>query len=383
MTDILSQFSTELVPRGMYRVGDQVFDNKIQALIHGDITNTHPTWDFHDDYFSKFNWQVEPTESLESLYRSRCEQIRDKYDHVVLHFSGGSDSHNILSHFYKYNIHVDEILIAAPIEYYNKFTVASSSTAAADMHNEWYHVILPDIKWIGENMPKTKITLYDYTKDMLDFNVDQDWILHVGEHFNPNVVNRIHRYEAIDQNTYDKKTVGHVYGIDKPMVFHNDGQWYFAFLDSILSIQSSHKPIFDKHHHVNVENFYWSPDLPQMLIKQAHVVRKFFESNPQFLHLATFKKKSKEDRSKYQDIVREVIYPFWRREIFQNKKANNVFFKEFDQWFFDLASDKAKSQWNDGYHYVMSSVNPKWFNYDEAGKPSGIMGFWSRWQKLT
>ena len=61
MTDILSQFSTELVPRGMYRVGDQVFDNKIQALIHGDITNTHPTWDFHDDYFSKFNWQVEPT----------------------------------------------------------------------------------------------------------------------------------------------------------------------------------------------------------------------------------------------------------------------------------------------------------------------------------
>ena len=81
--------------------------------------------------------------------------------------------------------------------------------------------------------------------------------------------------------------------------------------------------------------------------------------------------------------MREVIYPFWRKEIFQNKKANNVFFKEFDQWFFDLASDKAKSQWNDGYHYVMSSVNSKWFNYDEAGKPSGIMGFWSRWQKLT
>jgi hypothetical protein len=383
MTDILSQFPTELVPRGIYRVGNRVFDNKIQALIHGDAAGIHPTWDFHDDYFSKFDWTIEPAESLEQLYKLRCEQIRDKYNHIVLHFSGGSDSHNILSHFYKYNIHVDEILIAAPVEYYDKFTVANNSVEAKDMHNEWYHVLLPDIKWISDKMPATKITLYDYTNDMLNFEVDQDWILHVGEHFNPNVVNRIRRYDSINQDTYDKRNVGHVYGIDKPRLFKDNGHWYFAFLDSTLSIQSSHKPVFEKHNHINVENFYWSPDLPQMLIKQAHAVRSFFDANSQLLHLAKFSKTSHDDRAVYQDIVREIIYPFWRREIFQNKKANNIIFKEFDKWFFDLASSKAKGVWNDGYQYVINSINSKWVNYNELGKPNGIVGFWSRWHRLT
>ena len=380
---MLIDTNTELVPRGIYKVGEKFFTNKIEALIYSDAVSIHPTWDFNDNYFSKFDWKQEPQESLEFYYTLRCKQIRDQFDYVVLHFSGGSDSHNILTHFYKNKIHIDEILISAPVEYYDKFTKASTSTAAEDMHNEWYHVMLPDMKWIADNLPNTKITLYDYTKDMLDFRVDQDWILHTGEHFNPNVVNRIHRYTAIDQDIYDKKTVGHVYGIDKPICFKDQGNWYFAFLDSTLSIQSSHKPIFNKHDHINVVNFYWTKDLPQMLIKQAHCVMKFFEANPQFIYLATFKKKSKEDRELYQNIIREVIYPYWRKTIFQNKKANNVFFKEFDRWFFDLASDKAKSEWYSGYNYVTQSVNDKWFNKDELGRPSGLTGFWSKWQQLN
>jgi hypothetical protein len=299
-----------------------------------------------------------------------------------LHFSGGSDSHNILTHFYKNKIHIDEILVAGPIEYYEKFTTASSSRESGDLHNEWFHVIQPDLSWIASHMPKTKITIYDYTKDMLEFSVDQDWIKHVGEHFNPNVVNRINRYSAIDQKVYDSKHVGHVYGIDKPMVFNTDGSWYFAFLDSILSIQSNNKSVLEGHDHVNVENFYWSPDCPELLIKQAHTVKKFFESNPQFLHLATFKKKTFEERELYQNLVRNIIYPYWRREIFQNKKSSNVFFKDFDQWFFNLATDSAKSRWWDGYQYVLSAVNKRWINLDQNGTPSGLVGFWSKWHCL-
>lgn len=372
----------ELVPRGFYTVNGQRFNDKIQALMQGDATGHHPTWNFHDEHFSTYNWHQEPDQSLEFWYTHRCRQIRDKYQHVVLHFSGGSDSHNILTNFYKNNIHLDEILVAGPIEYYEKFTAATASRESRDLHNEWFHVIKPDLSWIANHMPRTKITIYDYTKDMLEFVVDQDWITHVGEHFNPNVVNRINRYTAIDQNLYDHQQVGHVYGIDKPMVFMTDGAWYFAFLDSILSIQSSNKSVFEGHDHVNVENFYWSPDCPELLIKQAHTVKRYFENNPQFLHLATFKKKSLEERELYQNLVRNIIYPYWRRDIFQNKKSNNVFFKDFDQWFFDMATDSAKSRWWDGYNYVMKSVDQKWINRDESGTPTGLVGFWSKWHKL-
>ena len=47
----------ELVPRGFYSVNGQRFDDKIQALIQGDATGHHPTWNFHDEYFGTYNWR--------------------------------------------------------------------------------------------------------------------------------------------------------------------------------------------------------------------------------------------------------------------------------------------------------------------------------------
>jgi hypothetical protein len=372
-----------LIPRGFYTVGDQMFESKVLALAHSDQTGQHPVWNFHNEHFSQYNWKNEPLMSLEYYYQQRCQQIRDKYSYVVLHYSGGSDSHNILTNFYRQGLHIDEIVVASPVEYYEKYTKADSSREAGDLHNEWFRVVKPDIEWIAQNLPNTKITVYDYTKDVLNFDVDQDWILHAGEHMNPNVAFRLKTYHVIDRTAYDRKNVAHVYGIDKPFVFNTDGQWHFAFLDAILSIISSYKPAFDGHTHVHVENFYWSPDLPELLIKQAHLVKNFFINNPQFLHLATFKKKTNDERELYQDLVKSVIYPSWRKEIFQVKKSLNNFTKEFDQWFFDFADESAKGRWKEGYNYLLSTVNQKWINFDDNNNPSGLVGFWSKWHQLT
>ena len=156
-----------------------------------------------------------------------------------------------------------------------------------------------------------------------------------------------------------------------------------SFLDSILSIQSQSKSVYQKSNHVKVENFYWSTDCPQLLIKQAHTVKKWFEVNPQLSKLVTHKRKSFEDREAFQNIVRNIIYPYWRRDIYQTKKASNVFFKEFDQWFFKLAEQDAQVRWREGLDFVLSSVNEKWRNYDDNGRPSGFVGFYSKWHKLN
>lgn len=372
-----------LVPRGFYRVGDQVFTDKISALIAGDRLGLHPTWEFHDEIFAKFDWMQEPDQTISDLYTARCRQIRDKYDHVVLHYSGGSDSHNILSHFVKNNILVDEVLVSVPQQYYDKHTVADLSRASKNLHNEWHHVIKPDLAWIAVNLPRTKITVYDHTQDMLDFRVDQDWILHAGEHCNPNIVSRINRCMAIDLDLYDSKRVGHVYGIDKPQVFCHEDGWYFSFLDSILSIQSSSKTTFDHHDHVTVENFYWSPDMPALLIKQAHMVRHYFLKHPELAHLATHLRRSREHKALYQDIIREVIYPYWRREIFQVEKSSSIFKKEFDQWFFEFATDEAKNRWLEGYKFLIDNVPRHWFDFDASGAPNNLRGMWSRWYRIA
>jgi hypothetical protein len=313
----------------------------------------------------------------------RCHQIRDKYDYLILHYSGGSDSHNMLNYFYRNSIHIDEIITALPITYFEKYKSPDSSTHAKDSHNEWFHVVKPDLAWIAKHMPKTKITTYDYTDDMINFNVDQDWIYHAGEHINPNITNRIQRYYKIETaNVYDRYRVGHLYGLDKPLVFKRDDGWYTAFLDSVISVSNSVKPVADNHTHISVEYFYWSPDLPQMLIKQAHLLKKYYETNPQFMDLASFRALTPEEFELQQTIIKTAIYPYWRNEIFQVKKASNTFFKEFDQWFFDMADSVAKHRWQEGYRYLMQQVPNNWINRDTNGSPSGIKGIWSQWHQL-
>jgi len=372
----------ELIPRGCYLVDNQMFRDKVAALSYGAQTGQTVHWDFHDELFGQFNWTQEPEHSISYYYNLRCQQIRDEYQYLVLHYSGGSDSHNILTHFYRAGIHIDQINVSIPLEYYEKHTQLSSSTSAKDLHNEWYYVIKPDLEWIRQHMPDTKITVYDYTNDMIEFNVDQDWILHAGENCNPNIVSRMKYYDVVDSKIYDSKRVGHIYGVDKPRVFLHDGQWYFAFLDSVLSIISSYRPVWFKHDYVNVINFYWTPSLPSLLIKQAHLVKKYYEQNPQFLDLAVLKKLQWHEFEMQQNLIKTAVYPFWRPEIFQVSKAQNLFFKEFDQWFHDLASETAKGRWNEGYQHVLKTLPNDCINLDAQGQPLSIKGFWSKWHNL-
>jgi hypothetical protein len=379
--DLIS--NSELVPRGQYHVGGTVFWDKISALAHSAVTNQEIRWDFNDDLFSAFDWTKEPDHDLSFYYTERCKRIRDEYKYLVLHYSGGSDSHNILTHFHRAGLHIDQINVNVPLDYYDKHTCVTASTQAKDLHNEWYHVIKPDLAWIKQHMPKTKITVYDFTKEMINFDVDQDWILHAGENCNPNIVSRMKYYDVVDSKIYDSKRVAHIYGVDKPRVFQHNEQWYFAFLDSVLSICSSYKPAWLQHDHVNVVNFYWSPDLAPLLIKQAHLLKKFYEYNPQFIKLASFQKLEPWEHELQQNITKAVVYPFWRQEIFQVKKSKNVFFKEFDQWFFDLADTRAKHRWQEGYRYILQQVPDNWINKDSNNLPTGLKGIWSKWHQLS
>lgn len=373
---------SELIPRGCYHVGDSIFRNKIQAVVHGKNTNQQVRWDFNDELFSAFEWSAEPENDISYYYTFRCKQIRDEYQHVVLHYSGGADSNNILQHFYRAGIHIDQINVNVPLEYYNNHTQASASRDAKDLHNEWFLVIKPDLEWIKKHLPNTKITINDFTSDMINFNVDQDWILHAGEHINPNIVQRMKYYDVVDSKIYDSKRVAHVYGVDKPRVFQHDGQWYFAFLDSILSLINSYKPVWLKHDHINVVNFYWSPDLVPLLIKQAHLLKNYYEANPQFMSLAHNRKLDPSEFEMQQNIIKTVVYPFWRRDIFQVKKAENTFVKEFDQWFFDFATSNAKHRWEEGHRYLMQQIPKDWLNKNKNNQSTSIRGMWSKWHNL-
>ena len=93
---------------GYYTYKSLATVNKYEILLAADNIED-VKYHFHDDFFSSFNWYQEPPQSIEYLYAERARQLRANYDYIILLYSGGADSHNILQTFVDNNIFLDEI----------------------------------------------------------------------------------------------------------------------------------------------------------------------------------------------------------------------------------------------------------------------------------
>ena len=99
---------------GYYLVGNEIYYNKIQALVYASKKNLKLRWFFNEDIFVKYPWYIEPETSLRELYRQRAQQLRDQYDYIRLELSGGSDSTTVAYSFLLNGIHLDEVIFRYP-----------------------------------------------------------------------------------------------------------------------------------------------------------------------------------------------------------------------------------------------------------------------------
>ena len=103
--------------KGVYRANGKPFFNKLEAILEVNANpGTWVEWDYHDAVFGQHQWDIEPIFDLKELYRQRALQLREAYDHVVLFYSGGVDSWNILKTFIDNNIPLDEIYMFGAFE---------------------------------------------------------------------------------------------------------------------------------------------------------------------------------------------------------------------------------------------------------------------------
>ena len=96
---------------GYYRCDGIDFQSKVNALLHSKAVNQPVEWMFHQDVFESYPWHIEPSETLDQLYDRRAKELRKQYDYIILSYSGGADSHNILESFIRQKLHIDEIVI--------------------------------------------------------------------------------------------------------------------------------------------------------------------------------------------------------------------------------------------------------------------------------
>lgn len=366
---------------GYYVVNDPTgavaYASKSEALMHATRVNTWVDWNFNEESFGKVNWLHEPTESLAELYKQRALQIRQTYDYVILNYSGGSDSKNILDAFLNNNIHIDEILIRWPRKATEKIYVPNAyDFVPENVYSEWDLVMLPDMQWLAAHHPEIKLTVWDYSEEIVKLYNDVDWITRVnGEHLNPAQLGRYAMNMDNHRRVLDRgRRVAHIHGLDKPRVAHENGKFYCFFLDNVVN--QSGLAYDDSVDVMNVQEFfYWTPDFPKIVVKQAYIVAKFFKEHPAFLHLVNRGFVSYSSRTAYEMIIKSLIYPTWDPKRFQAPKPSSVFYCEYDEWFYNAYKDTSTFEtWQRGLDYVFDNVDNKYFNLNRHGRPNGFVG---------
>lgn len=351
---------------GYYQVGDQKIINKSNALIAATQSGQDVRWNFNDSVYSKFDWTIPIEVPLPELYRLRAQQLRDQYDHLMLYYSGGADSTNILHAFIDNNIFIDEIVMQYP-----KPVESTMNNVDTDNNNYFSEikfaaqVHLDRIK--SRINSKTKIRILDQAADTDTLFKKDDWFTKfpLGTMITPAATGR--QISAIIDPELDKfyergKTVCQIYGVDKPLVTVDGDQYYAYFVDA--NATHAVPTGYDLGDLVRkfffMEFFYWTPDFPEIVIKQAQEIKKVAEVNPILKrHLINIKLIN-------IDQLRTVLHPIIyceeaNIEVFQTKKPKSNVYRPMDKWFWIPEYRKSQQNYLNVINYLGKKIHPKYF----------------------
>jgi hypothetical protein len=235
-----------------WMVGDQRYYNQIEAWQAIERTGAEYRFCLFDEAYDRCDWTQDPAESWQELVRLRCIQLRQKYKHLVLLYSGGRDSDFVLNAFITNQIPIDEILIGN----------YSRNPIRAHEFETW---IRPQAHRYGLHNPAVKITTL--TVDFKDYNdwYNDDWSQTrrantLRGYFQPSDFT----WMIQRQYQFQHSSTGIINGLEKPTLLLEQ--------DAIYSVLPD-QPFLHYFNNPNImEFFYLTPDLPELHVKQCHML---------------------------------------------------------------------------------------------------------------
>jgi hypothetical protein len=355
---------------GFYQVGDFKSYSKVETIEAarriGQTTQVH--WNFNDFEFSNYNWKIEPTESIKELYQRRARQIRERYDYVVLWWSGGADSYTMLKAF------VDEGLFVDELATFHNHT--GDGNWDSYLNSEVKRVAIPVAEKMLEKSPNTKFRLVDHINYQPDlYNVDDnkfDFLYKANAVFSPNQLAR--RYIREKEKDYldlfaQGKKVCFVWGMDKPRVNLVDGKYAIRFVDIV---DNSVNPVTQTLNRPweHDEFFYWSPDACDMLCKQGHIVMRYLKNVPQQDIGPWFTTKHNvlgntmiNGKMHYltNNGLHRLVYPDWDTDTYSSGKHDFLLmWSPRDEWFLKDEHSEHRRIYTNGLQKLKELAGPEW-----------------------
>ena len=229
-----------------YCVGGQHYNNVYLALHQCWKTGTQLEFYCNDQVFDQYDWTTEPEQSFELLMDTHAFNLRNKYQRLILLWSGGTDSHTIYNVFKRNNIHIDEIIIKA----------SAHSAGFPEINHAW----IQNNHWD----PTTIITRYDdHDTDLRAFDIpDEDWVWRdKGDLLKYGMTSVGDGVKFLCEKNHAGYTYKAIAGYEKPRLVYRSGRWYHRQLDMVLRTSMGHDYI---------EHFFLEP---LIAIKQAHMVK--------------------------------------------------------------------------------------------------------------
>lgn len=364
---------------GFYTCNGQTFDSKIQAYLYGAQVKQRVEWNFNNDLFNKHDWTIEPEETLDQLYNARARQLREQYDYIILSYSGGADSHNILMSFIRQGLHIDEIVVNTMEKANSKFTVINPTVLNPE-HAAAEHRLntIPRLKEVEHLIPRTKINILDLSDNLfqsLETAGNASWVLDKREGLNPLGATRFNyiHFSEVRKRFDREKTIALILGIEKPRTMIIGNKFYTRFSDRSANIVTVAEHI-KEYDNSTVEFFYWSPECLPLLTKQAHVIKRWLEADPAKQKLWTLDSVNRLYRTVHERILRTLLYTTWDNNFWQADKATKDWYSEFDTWFIEgYKGTKANDIWWEGINYVKNNLPTFMLNYNKDRQPDGLL----------
>lgn len=352
---------------GFYKVGDEIFINKADALIAATSKNCEVYWNFNDAVFSTINWSIPIATSLTELYRIRAQQLRDKYDYISLYYSGGVDSTNALHAFLDNNILLDEIVMYRPSVLDSSYNTQDRTNA--NVFSEIEFAAIPHLRKYLKD-PRTKVRIINIDTSLNEFLCNDSLVsqFQTINLYMPTGAGRISMNvtDAEWKNLYSSgKTVCHLHGIDKPIIKLTNGRYTFQFIDTTVtpavtrprySSDLADMLVKQQFH----ELFYWTPDLPQLVIKQCQVV-KAVNNDGALNNLFERSDRLKQDKFNF---IHQYIYPPHVnsvRDLFFTEKPGADIYSGQGSWFHQKMNSTAKGVFADIVANMQNSIHSRFY----------------------
>ncbi len=317
---------------------NKTFISKLEAIKESNNSSKPISFNIPSVY-KNFNCHIEPTKSMAELCITEAKNLRNKYENVVLFYSGGCDSHYILQTFLDNNIKIDKIIMVKSGFKVSDFEINETALPFVIKTAIPYEVRSPDIDYYKET----------YTREFKSKTQHDQWF-----HFRLN-----NDFENV-ANT-DTKQVN-IFGKEKPKLVYVNNKWYTYFLDVDVTPQP-------KQYNFYLEN-------PNIHIKQCHMLMQNIiknKSQKEFNKITFF--------DEHQD--------FWNRSIGRYNSGNfpmkrleyDGYYNNKDQLAIKNAPNELVELWKSRNKKLIDTYGTKWFNQGNPGL--GTVGVFSNFMCLS